>query len=152
MERCIKYISYFTDILLNQEEQEFDSWFKATAKKQHISLLTGSPDQIDHTMQGKLAQEFAERLDLKEDRLISMFADGFTVPVDIVFIYAEESIFNSTVHFCKLLDLPILNLHRPQIREILRQQGSNVWGFLQQELNQRRKPHGLCLSFGFIPF
>ncbi len=114
-------------------------------------IKTGSIDQRE-TDYGNLVTDFCKNIGIdKEDYIYALFDNNLTEPVSMAIFYGSDIPPNLT-SLCDNCSVPYINLQQDKIKKLLLEHSKDVVGFIETELSHVDKPHGLCLSLGFIPF
>ncbi len=152
MIKKMKTIAYIIlNPYLNEEDEKLANDLIFTFHAHGYLIKTGSIDQRE-TNYGNLVTDFCKNIGVdKEDYIYALFDNNLTEPVNMAIFYGSD-IPPSLTSLCDNCSIPYINLQQDKIKKLLLEHSKDVVGFIETELNHVDKPHGLCLSLGFIPF
>lgn len=148
----IKSVAYIIlNPYLNEEDEKLAVDLMFTFSSHGYLIKTGSIDQRE-TDYGKLVKDFCKNVGIdKENYIYALFDNNLTEPVSMAILYGSD-IPPSLTSLCDNCSIPYINLQQDKIKKLLLEHSKDVVGFIETELNHVDRPHGLCLSLGFIPF
>lgn len=136
---------------LNEEDEKLANDLIFVFSAHGYLVKTGSIDQRE-TDYGNLVTDFCKNISIdKEDYIYALFDNNLTEPVNMAIFYGSD-IPPSLTSLCDNCSIPYINLQQDKIKKLLLEHSKDVVGFIETELNHVDRPHGLCLSLGFIPF
>jgi hypothetical protein len=136
---------------LNEEDEKLANDLIFVFSTHGYLVKTGSIDQRE-TDYGNLITDFCKNVGIdKEDYIYALFDNNLTEPVNMAIFYGSD-IPPSLISLCDNCSIPYINLQQDKIKKLLLEHSKDVVGFIETELNHVDRPHGLCLSLGFIPF